>query len=86
MPTVRRDVHNVIIPVDLADADDVSIAVEEVQRFVKRRIPVRFGLVPTLRNDPAIKQAKVARHIYDTYGLGAFMSYLQKVSDGRKTR
>ena len=86
MPTVRRDIHNVVIPVDLANAEDLSTAVEEVQGFVKNRIPVRFGLVPTVGSPESRAQAKIAWHIYDTYGLGAFMKYLQNVGECRKTQ
>lgn len=81
MPTVRRDIHNVVFPVDLADAEDISMVVQQIQHFIKKRIPVRFGIVPTFQEGASREQAKVARHLLHAYGLGAFMGYLEKVSE-----
>lgn len=54
--------------------------VENVQAFVKRKIPVRFGLVPTVNSPGAIAKLKVAHHLHDTYGLAALLNYLEEVS------
>lgn len=50
-----------------------------MQDFVKRKIPIRFGLVPITTTEGAAKQAQVVYHILDTYGLGALMQYLEAV-------
>lgn len=47
---------------------------------MKRKIPIRFGLVPITATEGAAKQARVVYHILDTYGLGALMQYLEAVS------
>ncbi|KAI9702623.1 MAG: hypothetical protein M1820_006129 [Bogoriella megaspora] len=77
LPSVRKDIHNMVVPVDLSDPDDVAIAVESLQGFVKRKIPIRFGIVPSVRTQAAAEQAKVAYHLLDTYGLGTLLSYLE---------
>ncbi|KIW05717.1 hypothetical protein, variant 1 [Verruconis gallopava] len=77
LPMVRRDLHNMILPVDFSGARSVGPIVQTVQDFVKRGIPVRFGLVPLSHSESAAKQAKVVYHIYEYYGLSALMQYLE---------
>ena len=77
---MRRDIHNVILPLDLSDVKDVELLVESLQTFVKRKIPIRFGIVPLASSEAAINQAKVAYHLLDTYGLSAVLAYLEAVS------
>ncbi|KAK2792291.1 hypothetical protein FQN52_003768 [Onygenales sp. PD_12] len=77
LPQVRRDIHNVVLPVDLTNPNDVGIIVGNLQVFVKRKIPVRFGFVPIVHDDKSLQQAKVAHYLLDTYGLVTLLSYLQ---------
>ncbi|KAL1865621.1 killer toxin resistant protein [Paecilomyces lecythidis] len=78
LPPVRRNIHNVVIPVDLSDIDDVRLVVETLQTFVKRKIPVQFGLVPTVNSPDAISQLKIVHHLHDSYGLAATLQYLEE--------
>ena len=78
LPTVRRDIHNLIVPVDLADSKDLQLIVESLQSFVKRTVPVRFGLVPKLSSTESAIQAKLSYHLLNSYGLGAVFAYFQK--------
>jgi UDP-glucose:glycoprotein glucosyltransferase len=80
LPSVRRDIHNVILPVDLTSKDDVFSIVETIQGMVKRKVPVRWGLVPKTATSGSAEQAKVVYHLLDTYGLAAVMAYLDSVS------
>ena len=84
LPTVRRDLHNLVIPVDLTDADDVLMILEQLQEFVKRKVPMRFGLVPIMRTAGASTQAKAVYHLSETYGLAAVLSYLQSSLTGKR--
>ncbi|OAX81429.1 hypothetical protein ACJ72_04231 [Emergomyces africanus] len=77
LPHVRRDIHNVIIPVDLSSPVHVAIVVENLRMFVKRQIPVRFGIVPLVHNSNALEQAKISHYLLDTYGIAALIAYLQ---------
>ncbi len=69
-----------IIPLDFSDVKDVELLVESLQTFVKRKIPIRFGIVPLATSEAAINQAKVVYHLLDTYGLSAVLAYLEAVS------
>jgi UDP-glucose:glycoprotein glucosyltransferase len=80
LPPVRRDLHNVVVPVDLSDPEDMLLVVKQVQTFIKRSIPVRFGLVPTASSSESTAQLKVAHYIQETYGLSGLMQYLEEVS------
>ncbi|KAI2792495.1 UDP-glucose:glycoprotein glucosyltransferase 1 [Penicillium oxalicum] len=84
LPRVRRDLHNVIFPVDLSNPEDILLVVNQIQTFINRLIPIRFGLVPTPSSPNAISQLKVAHYLYDTFGLEALLHYLQEsVSSGK---
>ena len=50
-----------------------------LQTFVKRKIPIRFGIVPMTTSAAAIDQAKIVYHLLDTYGLSAVFAYLEAV-------
>jgi hypothetical protein len=78
---VSRDIHNAIIPVDFSDPKQVTLVVETVTDFVKRKIPIRFGLVPITQTEQAMQQAKVLYHLLDTYGISALIQYLEHVSN-----
>jgi UDP-glucose:glycoprotein glucosyltransferase len=77
LPSVRRDIHNVVIPIDFSDSTDVELAVETLQNFVKRKIPIRFGIVPKTHTVASKEQAKVVRYLTDGYGLAASLHYLE---------
>lgn len=76
---MRRDVQNVVVPVDLANADDVQFVVKYLQTFIKRMIPVRFGLVLTANSEEAKAQAKIAHYLHQAYGLSSMLQYLETV-------
>lgn len=76
---MARDLHNVVVPVDLSNLEDKLLVVQQIQTFIKRMIPVRFGLVPTTSSSESIAQLKVAHYLHDTYGLSVFVRYLEEV-------
>ena len=57
----------------------MELLVESLQSFVKRLVPVRFGVVPTINSPEAAKQAKVVYYLLDTYGLGSVFDYISSV-------
>ncbi|KAI5289365.1 hypothetical protein KEM54_003997 [Ascosphaera aggregata] len=78
LPAVRREVHNVVIPVDLTNADDVKMVTSSIRMFINRRIPSRFGLVPSVSNQSFIPMVKYAHYLAETYGPMALLDYLQE--------
>lgn len=69
-----------IIPFDPTDPKDVEMVVETLQIFVKRKIPIRFGIVPMINLEAAAQQAGIIYHLLDTYGLISVFAFLEKVS------
>ncbi|KAF2730093.1 UDP-glucose:glyco protein glucosyltransferas-like protein [Polyplosphaeria fusca] len=84
LPPVRRDIHNVILPVDLTNKEDVFSVVETVQSLIKRKVPVRWGLVPRTNTPGAESHAKAVYHLLDTYGLSSVMKYLDASKENSK--
>jgi len=79
LPQVRRDIHNVIIPLDFTDPKDVELLVESISVFVKRTVPIRFGIVPSVSSQARKDQAAIIYHLQDTYGLSVVLAYLAYV-------
>jgi UDP-glucose:glycoprotein glucosyltransferase len=80
IPPVGRDLHNVVVPIDLSNPEDMLLVVRQLHTFVKRMIPVRFGLVPMASSSESTAQMKVAHYLYETFGLSSFIRYLEEVS------
>ncbi|KAI0205990.1 UDP-glucose:glycoprotein glucosyltransferase [Astrocystis sublimbata] len=77
MPQVRRDIFNLIVPVDFSSLDDLQLVAERLQGLVKRALPVRFGLVPLTPDKGSEDRAKLIYHLIENYGLGSLMSFLE---------
>lgn len=72
------------MPLDLTDLQDTELLVETLQSFVKRKVPIRFGIVPVVKSPAATEQTKIVYYLLDTYGLGAVLGYLEMVSSNVK--
>ena len=79
LPTVRRDVHNLVVPVDLAEMEDLDLIMDVLLNLVKRTVPVRIGLVPSLNSTASTLNARLAHSVLDTYGLNTFVNFLTKL-------
>jgi UDP-glucose:glycoprotein glucosyltransferase len=84
LPQVRKDLFNLVVPVDLTKPEDVKI-ITQLLAFVKRLIPIRFGLVPLTPTGEAIEQAKVVYYLLENHGLSATVDYLEKSLENKKT-
>ncbi|TLS23762.1 uncharacterized protein PpBr36_06649 [Pyricularia pennisetigena] len=82
LPPIRRNIFNIVLPVDFSKASDLALATSQLIGFVKQRIPIRFGLVPLAFTPEAEGQAKVVYHLLQTYGLSSLMAYLESCLDG----
>ncbi|KAL2163744.1 hypothetical protein VTH06DRAFT_5803 [Thermothelomyces fergusii] len=85
LPQVRKDVFNLVVPVDFTKPEDVELVTTQLLGFVKRLIPIRFGLVPLTPTGEAIEQTKVVYYLLENYGLSAVVSYLEKSLEQGKT-
>ncbi|EMC95967.1 glycosyltransferase family 24 protein [Baudoinia panamericana UAMH 10762] len=78
LPAVKRDIHNLVVPIDFSSHADVMTVVENLQGFVQRKVPIRFGLVPHLKTPTSTDQTKIVYYLIETYGLSAALDYLAK--------
>ncbi|KJR80062.1 UDP-glucose:glycoprotein glucosyltransferase [Sporothrix schenckii 1099-18] len=85
LPQVARDIFNQVYAVDFSNLEDVRLVVAQILEFVRRRLPIRFGLVPLVSTPASVKQAKVVYHMLETYGLGALSAYLTQSLADKKT-
>lgn len=83
IPAIKRDLFNIIVPVDFTKVQDLSIVVEQLKGFVTRLLPVRFGLVPLTPTQEAREQARVVYYLLENYGLAAMISYLELAQAGK---
>lgn len=77
LPSVKRDIQNVVIPLDLTNALDTALVVETLQNMVKRKLALRWGIVPSTKNIRAERQAHVVYYLQEYYGLSAVLQYLE---------
>ncbi|KAH8819728.1 UDP-glucose:glycoprotein glucosyltransferase-domain-containing protein [Xylogone sp. PMI_703] len=85
LPQVRKDIFNLIVPVDFSNTADIHLVVEVLQSFVKRKLALRIGLVPLTKSAVAIEQARILYHLLDTYGLSSAIAYLEDILSSQKT-
>ncbi|ELR08264.1 hypothetical protein GMDG_03065 [Pseudogymnoascus destructans 20631-21] len=76
LPQVRKDLFNLVFPVDLSNIEDVELVVTQLSGFVKRALPLRFGLVPLTNSNAALEQAMIVYYLLDSYGLSTMVAYL----------
>ncbi|RFU33473.1 hypothetical protein B7463_g2887, partial [Scytalidium lignicola] len=79
LPQVRKDIFNLVVPVDFTATNDIRLVVEILQSFVKRKLSLRIGLVPLTKTADAVEQARILYHLLDTYGLSSVIAYLEDV-------
>ncbi|ORY67201.1 family 24 glycosyltransferase [Pseudomassariella vexata] len=84
IPPIRKDLFNLILPVDFTNPDDLYVVVEQLQSFIQRLLPVQFGLVPLTPTKEAEDQAKMVFYLLENYGLAALLSYLESCHTGKK--
>ncbi|KAH8668454.1 UDP-glucose:glycoprotein glucosyltransferase-domain-containing protein [Xylariales sp. PMI_506] len=86
LPPIRKDLFNLILPVDLTNPEDLALVLDQIRGFIKKLIPIRFGLVPLTPTPEAEQQAKIVYHLLENYGLAAMMTYLESHHAGKKLK
>ena len=77
LPPVRRDCFNLVLPIDFTSSEDVRLVADTFLSFVKRKLTIRIGLVPTTSTPAGAEQARVIYHLLETYGLSSVFAYLE---------
>ncbi|KAA8566212.1 hypothetical protein EYC84_008813 [Monilinia fructicola] len=58
LPSVRKEIFNLVIPVDFSTLEDITLVAETLANFVKRKLVLHIGLVPITTSPAATEQAK----------------------------
>ena len=75
-----------MIPLDLANPLDTQLFIETLQTFVKRLVPVRFGIAPVVNSAAGVEHAKMVYYLQERYGLSTALAYLTEVSPSTRFR
>lgn len=84
LPPVARDIHNLVMPIDMGNIRDIELVATALQNLVKRLVPIRIGIVPSGSGPLADTYTKLSYYILDTYGLSALMSFYQDIVASKK--
>jgi UDP-glucose:glycoprotein glucosyltransferase len=84
LPQIARDIHNLIVPIDMANPKDIELAATALQNLVRRSVPIRIALVPSGTGETADVYSKLSYHILDTYGLATLMAFFSDVTSNKK--
>lgn len=84
LPQVARDIHNLIVPLDMNEIKDMELAATSLHSLVRRLVPIRIALVPIGTGEVADIYSKLSYHILDTYGLATLMSFYSNVVSAKK--
>ncbi|TDZ19683.1 UDP-glucose:glycoprotein glucosyltransferase [Colletotrichum orbiculare MAFF 240422] len=84
LPPIRRDIFNLVVPLDPSNADDLNV-LSQLNMFVKRKLPIRFGIVPLTPTKEATAITQILYYLLDSYGFDAFFEYLDTVVSESKT-
>ncbi|MBE3043789.1 hypothetical protein IMZ48_14690 [Candidatus Bathyarchaeota archaeon] len=79
MPAIRRNIFNVVVPVDLTKTVDMK-TVAQMATFVTRKLPVRFGIVPLATGEQSTDLLRVLYHLQETHGPDALSTYIDLAS------
>lgn len=84
LPQIARDIHNLIVPIDMSNPRDIELAATALQNLVRRSVPIRIALVPSGTGETADGYAKLSYHILDTYGLATLMALFSDITAAKK--
>lgn len=84
LPQVRRDIHNVIVPVDLNKVQDLDLIVNTLQTLIKRQYPIRIGILPIGLDLASHNAAKLSYYLLDVYGLDLLTKFYQGIVTSKK--
>lgn len=68
VPTVRRNMYNVVLVLDLARSSSLHFISSTLSRLIDHSYPVRFGIVPIVETEEGLKMAKIFYYLTQNYG------------------
>lgn len=85
LPPIAENIFNLVCPIDLADSEDIQF-LGQIISLMRRGIPVRFGIVPLVLSEDAIRRVKITYELATKFGPDALIDYvrilLKQTDDG----
>src|SRR6201996_7229612 len=78
-PSIRRNMYNVILVVDLARPSSLRFITNTLSMLIDRLFPVRFGIIPIVESEEGVKMAKVFYYLVQNYGRRTTMGFFSTV-------
>ena len=78
-PTVRRNMYNVVLVLDLARQSSLHFISHTLSMLIDHSYPVRFGIVPIVENEEGLKMAKMFYYLTQNYGRQQTMRFFNSV-------
>ncbi|KPI35241.1 UDP-glucose:glycoprotein glucosyltransferase [Cyphellophora attinorum] len=75
LPNVARDIHNLVVPIEVEKLSEIELVVTTLQMLVKRKLPLRVGLVPVGKSPISDTYSRLMYHLLDTYGLSTLLNF-----------
>jgi len=65
--TIRKNIHHLVLPMDLSDTLDIIMLTEQFQTFIQRMVALRFGIVPMTNTEEGMLGLVLS--VYDNTSL-----------------
>ncbi|KAG6848662.1 hypothetical protein H0H93_015060, partial [Arthromyces matolae] len=77
IPTVRYNVFNVIVVMDLSRMESIVFVAGTMANMINRNLPLRFGLVPMTESEDGTKMAHLFYYLVSNFGRKKTLQFLQ---------
>ncbi|KAI0676218.1 glycosyltransferase family 24 protein [Trametes maxima] len=78
-PSVRYNLFNVVLAVDLSDRASIEFLASAVGGLVARGLPFRWGVAPLVESEEAKRMARLFYHVVDTFGADLALEYFSSL-------
>lgn len=82
MSQIAKNINNVVLVVDLSFPSVLTLLSENINGFISRGVPIRWGVVPVIgeEGDMSTMIAKCLWYLVEESGRGTAMAFLTDVS------
>lgn len=79
LPSVKLNLFNVVLVLDLSQSSSLSFMVGPMANIIDRNFPLRFGVVPIVETEDGIRMARLFYHLVRNYGRKKTLTFFQEV-------
>ncbi|KAH8101097.1 glycosyltransferase family 24 protein, partial [Cristinia sonorae] len=79
-PSLRRNIFNVVLSVDLSQSSSLSFIGATVANIITRQFPFRFGVVPIVETEGGLQMARLFYWLIENVGRARTMQFIQRIA------